>query len=395
MLVQKYGGATLSSPEKIKAVAQKISQLSKSGQKLIVVVSAMGKTTNSLIELANAVSPQPDPREMDMLLSVGERISMALMSIALNDLGCPAISFTGSQAGIFTNDSHVNAMIIDVKAYRAAEALDHKKVVILAGFQGVSPTTKEITTLGRGGSDTTAVAMAAAFKAERCEVLKDVSSVFTADPNLIDKAQAIKKLNYYQMLEMTYWGTKVLHYRSVELARSKKVNLYIGPAHSLEEGTMITEKSGNEFESSKALAISTHSWALALRVQGENLTDAWETLQSEFAQNKITFGQFLHSRKGSQGFDFFVTGPEEFLKSIRENEMHFKKMLVDKNEIAVVSLTCTGTSNPQIYNSVLQTLKADKIFPEEVLTSSMSVVVLLPKKMKDMAVRSLHRLIES
>ncbi len=395
MLVQKYGGATLSSPEKIKAVAQKISQLSKSGQKLIVVVSAMGKTTNSLIELANAVSPQPDPREMDMLLSVGERISMALMSIALNDLGCPAISFTGSQAGIFTNDSHVNAMIIDVKAYRAAEALDHKKVVILAGFQGVSPTTKEITTLGRGGSDTTAVAMAAAFKAERCEVLKDVSSVFTADPNLIDKARAIKKLNYYQMLEMTYWGTKVLHYRSVELARSKKVNLYIGPAHSLEEGTMITEKSGNEFESSKALAISTHSWALALRVQGENLTEAWETLQSEFAQNKITFGQFLHSRKGSQGFEFFVTGPEEFLKSIRENEMHFKKMLVDKNEIAVVSLTCTGTSNPQIYNSVLQTLKADKIFPEEVLTSSMSVVVLLPKKMKDMAVRSLHRLIES
>lgn len=395
MLVQKYGGATLSTPEKIKSVAKRISELSKKGQKLIVVVSAMGTTTNSLIDLASAVSPQPDPRELDMLLSVGERISMALMSIALNDLGCPAISFTGSQAGIFTDYSHVNAMIIDVKAHRVAEALDKKKVVILAGFQGVSPVTKEITTLGRGGSDTTAVAMAAAFKAERCEVLKDVSSVYTADPRLVDHARAIKKLNYTQMLEMTYWGTKVLHYRSVDLARSTNVNLYVGPAHSLEEGTMITAKQEHEFESSKALAISTHSWALELKIASESLNEAWEILQSELTQNKINFGQLLHSRKGSQGFEFVVTGPEEFLKSLRENEKHLKQIKIEKNESAVVSLTCTGTTNPQIYNSVLKTLKDDQIFPDGVFTSSMSIVVLLPKKFKDQAVRSLHRLIEA
>lgn len=394
MLVQKYGGATLSSPEKIKSAAKKISELSKKGQKIIVVVSAMGKTTNSLIELAHAVSTQPDPREMDMLLSVGERISMALMSLALNDLGCPAISFTGSQAGIFTDDSHVNAMIVDVKAHRVAESLDRKKVVILAGFQGVSPVTKEITTLGRGGSDTTAVAMAAAFRAERCEILKDVSSVFTADPNIVENAKPIQKLNYEQMLEMTFWGAKVLHYRCVDLARSQKVNLYVGPAHSLEEGTMITsEKSHHEFESSKALAISTHSWALNVTVNGESMSQAWETLQKEFAQNKINFGQLLHSEKSNTGFVFLLTGPEEFLKSIRDNENKFTNIATDKNESAVVSLTCTGTTHTHIYDSLLQMLSGDKIYPESVFVSSMTISVVVAKKMKEQTVRSLHRLL--
>ncbi len=394
MLVQKYGGATLSTPEKIKSIAEKISQLSREGQKIIVVVSAMGKTTNSLLGMAAAVSAQPDPRELDMLLSVGERISMALMSIALNDLGCPAISFTGSQAGIFTDHSHVNAMIIDVKAHRVAESLDKGKVVILAGFQGVSPVTKEITTLGRGGSDTTAVAMAAAFKAERCEVLKDVSSVFTADPRAVDNPRAIKKLNYHQMLEMTYWGTKVLHYRSVELARLKNVNLYVGPAHSLEEGTMITEKSGNEFESSKPLAISTHSWAIEIKAEGNSLGAAWETVQADLGYSKINFGQLLQARQTDSGFSFLVTGPDEFLKSLRDNETHLKKIKLSSNESAVVTLTCTGTTSPEIYAAVLKALKEDKISPQSIFTSSMSVIVVVPGKDKDQTIRCLHRMIQ-
>jgi len=200
----------------------------------------MGKTTNSLIDLANQVSSHPQRREMDMLLTVGERISMSLVSMALNDLGCPAISFTGSQAGIFTNDSHVNAFIKDVKAFRVAEALEENKVVILAGFQGVSPLTKEITTLGRGGSDTSAVAMAAAFNAERCEILKDVPAVFTADPNIVKDAKPIELLNYDQLMEMTFWGAKVLHYRSVELAKIRDVTLYIGPAsNKTSDGTTV------------------------------------------------------------------------------------------------------------------------------------------------------------
>ncbi len=177
LIVQKYGGATLSDPDKIKKIAQRIFNLYQSGGKIVVVVSAMGQTTNQLIELAHQVSKRPPLRELDMLLSVGERISMALLSMALNDLGCPAISFTGSQAGILTDDAHINANIIDVKAFRVEEALKENKVVILAGFQGVSQKTKEITTLGRGGSDITAVAVAGYLKAERCEILKDVDCV--------------------------------------------------------------------------------------------------------------------------------------------------------------------------------------------------------------------------
>jgi len=200
MIVQKYGGMTLADPEKIKAVAARLAEASKKGQKVVAVVSAMGKTTNQLIELANKVSSKPNRREMDTLLTTGERVSMALLSMALHDLGCPAISLTGSQAGILTTDSHVNADIVDVKAFRVQDALGQGKVVVLAGFQGVCPETKEITTLGRGGSDTTAVAMAAFLGADRCEILKDVPAIFTADPQIIPEAKAISHLNYQQLV---------------------------------------------------------------------------------------------------------------------------------------------------------------------------------------------------
>lgn len=230
LIVQKYGGATLADPEKIKNVAERLFQMHEKSVQVVAVVSAMGKTTNQLIQLAQQVSTHPNRREMDMLLSTGERVSMALVSMALLDLGAPAISFTGSQSGILTDDSHENAFIQDVKAFRVEEALAKNKIVVLAGFQGVSPTTKEITTLGRGGSDTTAVAMAAFLKADHCEILKDVPSVFSADPNCVTSAKALTELSYDEMLDMTFWGAKVLHYRSVELAKFCGVELYVGPA---------------------------------------------------------------------------------------------------------------------------------------------------------------------
>ncbi len=230
LIVQKYGGATLADPEKIKNVAERLYQMHEKSVQVVAVVSAMGKTTNQLIQLAQQVSSHPNRREMDMLLSTGERVSMALVSMALLDLGAPAISFTGSQSGILTDDSHENAFIQDVKAFRVEEALAKNKIVVLAGFQGVSPTTKEITTLGRGGSDTTAVAMAAFLQADHCEILKDVPSVFSADPNCVTNVKALNELSYDEMLDMTFWGAKVLHYRSVELAKSCGVEMYVGPA---------------------------------------------------------------------------------------------------------------------------------------------------------------------
>lgn len=257
LIVQKYGGATLSTPEQIKQVAKRIANLHNSGTKVVAVVSAMGKTTNELIDLAHKVSAHPQLRELDMLLTVGERISMSLLSMALNDLGCSAISFTGSQAGIMTNDDHVNAQIIDVKAYRVEEALKKNQVVILAGFQGVSPKTKEITTLGRGGSDTSAVAMAGFLNADCCEILKDVDAVYTADPKLISNAQPIANLNYEHLLDMTQWGAKVLHHSSVEMAAEKKVPLYVGLASKENKiGTFISNHC--KFHTQQVLAVNSH-----------------------------------------------------------------------------------------------------------------------------------------
>jgi aspartate kinase len=259
IIVQKYGGATLSDPEKIKQVAKRIVALSNSGTQVVAAVSAMGKTTNQLLALAQQISAQPNRRELDMLLTTGERISMALLCMALHDLDCDAISFTGSQAGILTDEAHVNASIIDVKAHRILEALNQNKVVVLAGFQGVSPLTKDITTLGRGGTDTTAIAMAAFLGAERCEILKDVPAVFSADPNLVANAKPIHHLSYDQMLDMTFWGAKVLHYRSVELAKVKQVQIYIGLASATTEtGTLIPSKESSVFETVKILSLTPH-----------------------------------------------------------------------------------------------------------------------------------------
>src|SRR3954465_4373867 len=202
IIVQKYGGACLETPEKIRAVAGALAQLHGRGYRIVAVVSAMGKTTDELVRMAYQVSPHPNRRELDMLLTTGERISMSLMSMALADLGVPAISFTGSQAGVMTDDSHSSARILDVRPIRVREELDSGRVVVLAGFQGVNPATKEITTLGRGGSDTTAVAMAAALNATCCEIVKEVDGVCSADPRIVGHSKFLHQLDFASLSEM-------------------------------------------------------------------------------------------------------------------------------------------------------------------------------------------------
>src|SRR6202045_4269130 len=219
IIVQKYGGACLETPAKIRAVASSLADLHSRGHRVVAIVSAMGKTTDELVKMAYQVSPHPNRRELDMLLTTGERISMSLMSMALSDFGVPAISFTGSQAGVMTDESHSSARILDVRPIRVREELDRGRIVVLACFQGVDPLTKEITTLGRGGSDTTAVALAAHFKADRCDILTDVKGIYSVDPRLPNTSpQHFEKLDYATVMEMAYWGAGVLHYRSVELA---------------------------------------------------------------------------------------------------------------------------------------------------------------------------------
>ncbi|MCB0915661.1 MAG: aspartate kinase [Actinobacteria bacterium] len=239
LVVQKYGGSSVADAESIKRVARRIVGTKQSGVEVAVVVSAMGDTTDDLLDLAQQVSPSPAGREMDMLLTAGERISMALLAMAIYDQGEEARSYTGSQAGMLTTSSHGRAQIIDVTPGRLRTALDENAIPVLAGFQGVSPDTKDVTTLGRGGSDTTAVALAAALGADVCEIYTDVDGVFTSDPRSVPKASKLTAVTYEEMLELAAAGAKVLHIRCVEYARRQNLPIHVRSSFSDREGTWV------------------------------------------------------------------------------------------------------------------------------------------------------------
>ena len=241
LIVQKFGGSSVSDAESIKRVAARIAASKRSGQQVVVVVSAMGDTTDDLIDLANQVSPIPNGRELDMLLTAGERISMALLAMAISNLGLEARSFTGSQAGIITTSTHGRARVIDVTPGRIQEALKEGAIAIVAGFQGVAQDSKDITTLGRGGSDTTAVALAAALDADVCEIYTDVDGVFSADPRIVPTARKLKSVTYEEMLELAASGAKVLHLRCVEYARRFNLPIHVRSSFSNLEGTWVVK----------------------------------------------------------------------------------------------------------------------------------------------------------
>ncbi len=432
LIVQKYGGATLADPEKIKNVAERLHQMHQKSVQVVAVVSAMGKTTNQLIQLAQQVSTHPNRREMDMLLSTGERVSMALVSMALLDLGAPAISFTGSQSGILTDDSHENAFIHDVKAFRVEEALAKNKIVVLAGFQGVSPTTKEITTLGRGGSDTTAVAMAAFLNADHCEILKDVPSVFSADPNCVPNTKALTELSYDEMLDMTFWGAKVLHYRSVELAKHSNVELYVGPARqpssNENSGTWIyskktsTENSPKHFKSeshmnstsksskssqsnnpgyekSQILAVNSHEQVLLFNVDADNNHAALEIFENFLHKNEIPYPQVLHIKKiqtqQQEQTQMMISGPQEVLQQIEKclhNSSDDSVYLVD-NKLCSVTTTCRGNISLSISKKISEQLAQHKIQCHEMLLNPMSITLILNSNERLQTISLIHNLI--
>jgi len=241
LIVQKYGGSSVADAESMKRVASRIVATKKAGNQVVVVVSAMGDTTDELIDLANQITPIPEGRELDMLLTAGERISMALLAMAIKNLGHEALSFTGSQAGVITTSAHGRARIIDVTPSRIREALDEGAIAIVAGFQGISQDTKDVTTLGRGGSDTTAVALAAALEADVCEIYTDVDGVFSADPRVVPSARKLKTVTYEEMLELAAAGAKVLHLRCVEYARRFDLPIHVRSSFSNHEGTWVVK----------------------------------------------------------------------------------------------------------------------------------------------------------
>src|SRR6267142_4448780 len=294
IIVQKYGGACLETPAKIRAVASSLADLHSRGHRVVAIVSAMGKTTDELVRMAYQVSPHPNRRELDMLLTTGERISMSLMSMALSDLGVQAISFTGSQAGVMTDQSHSSARIVDVRPIRVREEIDSGRIVVLAGFQGVNPLTKEITTLGRGGSDTTAVAMAAALKAERCEIFKEVDGVCSADPRIVANSTPLRELDFATLSEMCFWCANVLHFRSVELAQRPNVPLVIKKSGGAEHSTKVM-KEVIGMENGKVLAVNSMARIEHVEIDSADLNQGFEKFAQHLKQNSLSWPQLLAS----------------------------------------------------------------------------------------------------
>lgn len=393
LIVQKYGGSSLKTPEDIRRVAKQVAQIYHSGTRVILVVSAMGTATDELVQLAYQISPKPNRRELDMLLTAGERVSMALMSMALHDLYCPSISFTGSQAGVFTDTSHSSARIQDLRPIRVEESLEQGKIVVLAGFQGVDPVAKEVTTLGRGGSDTTAVAMAAHFKAKRCEILKDVDGIFSADPKVIPHAKHYKAFPFAALEESCFWGAKVLHFRSVELAHSLKVPLYVGSSLHPEKGTVIQEEVPEMYEKIIPLTVNSLNEVQHLTVRCENPSEGMQMLEKELKLHQLAWPQVLATVYEEGQLRMMISTSAEQMKALLQALANsaFKTI---REPLTGVTLTCSGLYASSLPEQILSLLQQDGLAPAKTLSTGTSFSVFVKPEEKDRTLRALHHFIE-
>jgi aspartate kinase len=403
LVVQKYGGSSVGDAERIKRVAQRIVEARRRGDEVVVVVSAMGDTTDELMDLAQRVSPLPPPRELDMLLTSGERISMALLAMAIANLGFEARSFTGSQAGVITDSTHGKARIIDVTPGRIRNALDDGHIAIVAGFQGVSQDTKDITTLGRGGSDTTAVALAAALGAEVCEIYTDVDGVFTADPRIVPTARQIEQISYEEMLEMAACGAKVLMLRCVEYARRYGVAVHVRSSFSDRPGTRVYGSSfDNTLEDSVEQAIISgvaHDLSEA-RVTVVGVPDkpgeAAEIFRT-IADADVNIDMIVQNVSGATGrTDVSFTLPRNdgaaamaALEKVR-GEIGFDSLRYD-DHIGKVSLVGAGMrSHPGVSATFFEALASAGVNVQNISTSEIRISVVCTDSDVPAAVRAVH-----
>jgi len=392
IIVQKYGGACLATPAKIRAVANRLAELRSRGYRVVAIVSAMGKATDELVKMAYKVSPHPNRRELDMLLTTGERISMSLMSMALSDLGVPAISFTGSQAGVMTDDSHSSARILDVRPTRVIEELGRGRIVVLAGFQGVNPVTREITTLGRGGSDTTAVAMAAALKAECCEIIKEVDGVCSADPSIVANARPLRRLDFACLSEMCFWGAKVLHFRSVELAQSQNVALVLKKWGGAEYSTQVI-KEVIGMETGKALAVNSMARIEHVEIDSKDLHQGFEKFAQHLKQNGLSWPQLIASAFAAGKTRIMVSGDSETLDTLMRTLQSRKDLRKQREILSSVSLTCFGGVSSDLPFRTIGILHQHGIITDKIILSAQSVNLFVPAESRETAVKALHSLI--
>jgi aspartate kinase len=395
LVVQKYGGTSVGDPERIKRVARRVVETAESGREVCVVVSAMGHTTDELVALAKAVSSRPHPREQDMLLTAGEQISIALLSMAIIDLGRDAISFTGSQAGIVTDASHGRAKIVEVGGHRVRDALEAGKIAIVAGFQGVSADA-DVTTLGRGGSDTTAVAMAAALDADVCEIYTDVDGVFTADPRIVPAARKLPAVSYEEMLELAASGAKVLVLRSVEYARNHGVPIHVRSSFTGEEGTWVVREEDMLEKAIISGIASDLGEAKATIMHVPDRPGVAGRVFRPLADAGINIDMIVQNVSAAGHTDISFTLPEEDLAAAEPildaiaAEVGAAGVTCDR-EIGKLSLVGAGMrSHPGVAADMFESLAEAGINIEIISTSSIRISCVVRAPELERAVRILH-----
>jgi aspartate kinase len=388
-IIQKYGGSSLSDIDKIKTIAQNIAVIKKSNIDIVVVVSAMGKSTNNLVSMANEISSSPSRREMDMLLTTGERVSMSLLSIALQELGIDAVSLTGSQCGIITNHRHSNARVIEVRPFRIQDELSEGKVVIVGGFQGVSYK-RDITTLGRGGSDTTAVALAAALDADRCEIYSDVDGVYSADPSKVQDAEHLPEISYQVMQEMSCAGAKVLHADAVEFAKEKNIAIYTRSTFKPGKETIIRQI--NRGSIAGISSVVSEENIVKIKLEGDTSFTIFQEVVSYLESKDISIKE-LHCNDNNSVTSFIISKQNIYEWDIIKEKLYaIGKEIITCNEgLSTVSLIGEGMnqSNKTLLDTI-SLLDEHDISILGVTTTSFRISLIVKKEVIEQAITLCH-----
>ena len=399
LIVQKFGGTSVGTVEKIRNAASRTVEELQNGNNVVVVVSAMGKTTDHLVDMANEISGSPSKREMDMLLTTGEQVTISLYAMALAQKGIEAVSYTGWQAGIKTEAVHSNARIVDIETDRIQNDLNHGKVVIVAGFQGVTDD-GEITTLGRGGSDTTAVALAAALKADKCDIYTDVTGVFTTDPRFVKSARKLHSVSYDEMLELANLGAGVLHPRAVEFAKNYGLPIEVRSSMEKERGTIIEEEIGME-QNLVVRGVAFEDQITRVSVLGVSTSlKGLSTIFTTLAQNHINVDIIVQSRTeaDSANISFSIKSNDltETLDVLERNkELLNYKAIESETGLAKVSIVGSGmVSNPGVAAKMFEVLEGHGVQVKMVSTSEIKVSTVIEEKQMVNAVESLHEAFE-
>jgi len=396
LLVQKFGGSSVANPERIKNVAQRVVSYKKKGYNLVVVVSALGDTTDELIELASQITREPPEREMDMLLSTGEQVSCALLAMAIQKFGFKAISFTGIQVGILTDSTHTKAKIINIETKRITKELEKGNVVIVAGFQGVNAD-QDITTLGRGGSDLSAVALAKVLGAKLCEIYTDVEGIYTMDPRIVPEARKIGQISYDEMLEMASLGAQVMQARSIELAKKFNVPILVRSSFNKKPGTYILEEADKMLEGPVVSAVTLNKNEAKLTIcDVPDKPGIAAAIFKEIASQGVNVDMIVQnvSRTGRTDISFTVlkTNLKKALKVTRKVARQIDAgEVVQDQDIARVSVVGVGMrSHPGVASQMFDTLARHKINIEMISTSEISISCVIKKRFAEGAAKALH-----